>query len=53
MSATNSQMVQEIKQTCICGCGESAHKCDKIFFLGLGERGTGIRCTTLETFLEI
>lgn len=54
MSAANSQMVQgEKKESCICGCGESVDKCDKMSFLSLGERGTCICCTALENFLEI
>ena len=55
MSAANSQMVQgeKKKESCICGCGESVHKCDKMSFLSLCERGTYICCTALENFLEV
>lgn len=35
---------------CICGCGDSAHECDKILFVSLGERDPGINSTTLIKF---
>lgn len=55
MFAAISQMVQDKQKTkknkiCICGCGDSAHECDKILFVSLGERNPGINSTTLIKF---